>query len=197
MKKICVYCGSSPGIKPVYSKAARDLGHVLAEKNIGLVFGGGKVGLMGIIARAVLEKDGEVTGVIPKALADRKVGFMELQDIRVVDSMHERKALMAELSDGFIALPGGLGTIEEIVEALTWLQLGMHKKPCGLLNVDHYFDTFLNFLDHVTKQQFLDQPHRESVLVDTNPQSLLEKCQCYHPPTSDKARWALKKNSAD
>jgi len=196
MKRLCVFCGSSPGAKPEYSEAALELGHLLADWNIGLVYGGGNVGLMGQIARAVLEKGGSVIGVIPKALAEKEVALIELDDLRVVGSMHERKALMAELSDGFIALPGGLGTIEEFVEVLTWAQLGIHQKPCGLLNVCQYYKKFSEFIDHVADQNFIGKGHRELVLIDDNPKSLLEKFESYHPPSIDKAAWALRmKNS--
>lgn len=196
MKRICVFCGSSPGAKPEYSEAALELGHALADQDIGLVYGGGNVGLMGRIARAVLEKGGNVTGVIPKALVDKEVAFTDLDDLRVVGSMHERKALMAELSDGFIALPGGLGTIEEFVEVLTWAQLGIHQKPCGLLNVCQYYKKFSEFIDHVAGQNFIGKRHRELVLIDDSPESLLEKFASYRPPDIDKAAWALRmKNS--
>jgi len=196
MERICVFCGSSPGAKPGYSEVALELGRLLADRNIGLVYGGGNVGLMGQIARAVLEKGGSVIGVIPKALAEKEVALIELDDLRVVGSMHERKALMAELSDGFIALPGGLGTIEEFVEVLTWAQLGIHQKPCGLLNVCQYYKKFSEFIDHVTDQNFIGKGHRELVLIDDNPKSLLEKFLSYCPPSIDKAAWALRmKNS--
>jgi len=191
MKRICVFCGSSPGAKPEYSQAAIELGQALVEKHIGLVYGGGNVGLMGQIAKAVFENGGEVIGVIPKALAEKELAFTELDDLRIVGSMHERKALMAELSDGFIALPGGLGTIEEFVEVLTWAQLGIHQKPCGLLNVCQYYEKFSAFLDYVTDQQFLKKDHRDIVLIDDNPQSLLTKLEAYRPPNIDKAAWAL------
>ena len=191
MKRICVFCGSSPGAKPEYLEAARELGRALADKNIGLVYGGGNVGLMGQIAKAVLEKDGNVIGVIPKALAEKEVALTELDDLRIVESMHERKALMAELSGGFIALPGGLGTIEEFVEVLTWAQLGIHQKPCGLLNVCQYYKKFSDFLDHVTDQNFLEKGHRDIVLVDDDPHALLTKFESYCPPSIDKAAWAL------
>lgn len=191
MKRICVFCGSSPGAKPEYSEAALELGHVLADKNIGLVYGGGNVGLMGQIAKAVLEKGGKVIGVIPEALAGKEVAFTELDDLRIVGSMHERKALMAELSDGFIALPGGLGTIEEFVEVLTWARLGIHKKPCGLLNVCQFYKKFSDFLDHVIAQDFLEKGHRDIVLVDDNSQSLLEKFESYCSLNIDKAAQAL------
>lgn len=150
MKRICVFCGSSPGAKPEFVQAARQLGAILAQRKIGLVFGGGRVGMMGQLAQAALENGGEVIGVIPKELHERKVAFAGLSDLRVVGSMHERKALMAELADGFMALPGGLGTLEEIFEILTWAQLGMHHKPCGLLNVAQYY-TIPNCLLFLTR----------------------------------------------
>ena len=195
MKNICVFCGSSPGAKPEYYEAALELGHALVDKNIGLVYGGGNVGLMGQIAKVVLEKGGKVIGVVPKALVDKEVAFSGLDDLRIVSSMHKRKALMAELSDGFIALPGGLGTIEEFIEVMTWAQLGMHQKPCGLLNVCQFYDKFSDFIDHIVDQHFLEKEHRDILLVDDNPQSLLKKFESYHPPSIDKAAWALRMNN--
>ena len=141
-----------PGASPEYLQAAKQLGYTLASKNIGLVYGGAKVGMMGRIAEAVLEKKGEVIGVIPKGLVEKEVSFTGLADLRVVDSMHERKAIMADLSDGFIALPGGLGTLEEFFEVATWAQLGIHPKPCGLLNVRQYYNQLMDFLDHTVKE---------------------------------------------
>ncbi len=192
MKRICVFCGSGLGKKAEYINAAQNLGHTLAHHNIGLVFGGGQVGLMGKIAEAVLQQNGDVIGVIPQALHDKEVAFIDLPDLRIVDSMHERKALMEKLSDGFIALPGGLGTIEEFFEILTWAQLGMHSKPCGILNVDHFFDPLIEFLDHVVKQGFIEPDHREMVIIDDDPEQLIEKFKSYIPPKADKAKWALK-----
>ena len=191
MKRICVFCGSSPGARPEYVRAAKQLGYALAGNNIGLVYGGARVGLMGKIAEAVLEKRGEVIGVIPKGLLDKEVAFTGLSDLRVVASMHERKALMADLSDGFIALPGGLGTIEEFVEVVTWAQLGLHPKPCGLLNVTQYYDRLLDFLDHTVDEKFVELEHRSMILVDEDPEKLLQKFESYHPPTIDKAQWVL------
>ena len=191
-KRICVFCGSSPGSGSEYTAAARRLGHLLAERGIGLVYGGGSVGMMGHIARAVLEKNGDVTGVIPKDIADMNVGLTELADLRVVNSMHERKALMSELSDGFIALPGGLGTIEEFFEVLTWAQLGFHPKPCGLLNVDHYFDKLMDFLHHAVEREFIVKGHLDMILLDNDPEVLLEKFENYRPVKVDKAEWALR-----
>jgi uncharacterized protein (TIGR00730 family) len=191
LKNICVYCGSSPGADAEYVRAAGDLAHVLAKKNICLVYGGGKVGMMGELASAMREMGGEIIGVIPRDLAEKGVGFMELPDMRVVGSMHERKALMAELSDGFIALPGGLGTIEEFLEALTWAQLGIHRKPCGLLNVSGYYDRLVSFLDHAVEQQFIESACRSMIVIDDDPESLLEKFSTYQPPVVNKAEWAL------
>lgn len=191
MKRICVFCGSSPGGSPEYIQAATQLGHTLAAKSIGLVYGGAKVGMMGRIAEAVLEKNGEVIGVIPKGLAEKEVSFTGLADLRVVDSMHERKAIMADLSDGFIALPGGLGTLEEFFEVATWAQLGLHPKPCGLLNVRHYYDKLMDFLDHMVTEKFVELEHRSMVLIDEDPDRLIQRFALYRPPTVDKAKWVL------
>jgi uncharacterized protein (TIGR00730 family) len=191
IKRICVFCGSSPGARPEYIQAARQVGAILAQRKTGLVFGGGKVGMMGQLAQAALENNGEVIGVIPKGLHERRVAFTGLTDLRVVATMHERKALMAELSDGFMALPGGLGTLEEIFEIMTWAQLGMHQKPCGLLNVAGYFTPLLAFLDHVVAQGFLDMPHRSMILSAEEPEELFRQFECYKPIIADKAEWAL------
>jgi uncharacterized protein (TIGR00730 family) len=196
MKSICVFCGSSPGFQPEYTASARKLGALLAARGLTLVYGGGNVGMMGQIANAVLENGGAVTGVIPQAIADMEVAHTGLNDLRIVDSMHTRKALMAELSDGFIALPGGLGTLEEFVEVLTWAQLGFHEKPCGLLNTHGYYDRLLTFIDHVADQQFIQPAHRDLILVDEEPAALLEKFSGYRAPHIDKAAWALEMNSA-
>lgn len=191
MKRICVFCGSSPGASPEYLQAATQLGYTLAGKNIGLVYGGAKVGMMGRIAEAVLQKKGEVIGVIPKGLAEKEVSFTGLSDLRVVDSMHERKAIMADLSDGFIALPGGLGTLEEFFEVATWAQLGLHPKPCGLLNVRHYYDKLMDFLDHMVSEKFVELEHRSMILIDEDPDRLVQRFALYRPPTVDKAKWVL------
>lgn len=191
IKKICVFCGSSPGARPEYVQAARQLGAILARRKIGLVFGGGRVGMMGQLAQAALENGGEVIGVIPKDLYEKKVSFTGLSDLRVVGSMHERKALMAGLADGFMALPGGLGTLEEIFEIVTWAQLGMHPKPCGLLNVAQYFTPLLAFLDQVVAQHFLEAAHRSMILTAEDPLELLRLFETYRPPVVDKAAWAL------
>jgi uncharacterized protein (TIGR00730 family) len=191
MKRVCVFCGSSPGAKQEYIEGAKHLGQALAERKIGLVYGGSKIGLMGYVAQAAVTAGGDVIGVIPNSLVKREVAYTGAIDLRVVDTMHERKALMADLSDGFIALPGGLGTLEEFFEALTWAQLGMHKKPCGFLNVSHYYDQVLGFLDHSVDQLFLEPEHRAMVLVDESPEGLLDQFDVYLPPTADKAAWAL------
>lgn len=191
MQRICVFCGSSPGANPVFADAARELGRTLAEAGIGLVFGGGGVGLMGIIANAVLDCGGQATGIIPRLLVERELALDRLDDLRIVESMHERKALMAKLSDGFIALPGGIGTVEEFVEILTWAQLGIHGKPCGLLNAGSYYDRFLDFIDHMVEEKFVPSESLGTVLVDENPAVLLSKMSKFRSPLLDKAAWAL------
>lgn len=192
MKRICVFCGSSPGEHPAYAEAAKWLGRILVKKETGLVYGGGSVGLMGILARSVLESGGRVTGVIPRLLVERELAFNGLEDLRIVESMHERKALMAELSDGFISLPGGIGTIEEFVEILTWTQLGIHEKPCGILNVEGYYNSFLEFFDHMTREGFIPPENREMLLVDEDPMALLMKMENCRSSRVDKVAWALK-----
>ncbi|QOX77474.1 TIGR00730 family Rossman fold protein [Trichlorobacter lovleyi] len=192
MQQICVFCGSSPGTRPEYSAAAHALGQALVAQGIELVYGGASVGLMGIVARTVLEGGGRVTGIIPRLLAEKEVALTSLDDLRIVDSMHERKALMAELSDGFIALPGGIGTIEEFVEVLTWAQLGIHTKPCGLLNIAGYYDGLLGFFDHMLAEGFIRPACRSTILVEQDPLSLLAAMGSYRSPTEDKAAWALK-----
>lgn len=192
LKRICVFCGSSPGAQPEYSQAAQQLGNALVRNNIGLVYGGGRVGLMGKIARTVMAGGGEVIGVIPKALAEKEIALTELTDLRVVDSMHCRKAHMVELAEGFIAMPGGLGTIEEFFEVLTWGQLGIHRKPCGLLNVRGYFDQLLAFVDHSVDERFVAAEDRSLMLTDKTPEGLLQQFERYRPPQTDKVSWALR-----
>jgi uncharacterized protein (TIGR00730 family) len=186
VKSICVFCGSSPGKDPAYADAARLLGRTLAERNITLVYGGGHVGLMGVVADAALEGGGEVIGVMPKSLVEREIGHKGLARLHVVASMHERKALMSDLSEGFIALPGGNGTLEEFFEVLTWAQLGEHGKPCGLLNVAGYFDPLLAVFDNMVVQEFLRPEHRKLVLLEEDPSSLIEKFESYEPPKTIK-----------
>ncbi len=185
MKRVCVNCGSSPGAKVDYVRAARSLGSILAESGIDLVYGGAEVGLMGAVADAVLEGGGSVIGVIPEFLDD-KVGHARLSELHVVKNMHERKEKMARLSDGFIAAPGGMGTLEEIFEALTWAQLGLHEKPCGFLNIAGYYDHLLGFLDHALDQRFIRREHRDMVLVDADPEALVQKLLHYEAPVVDK-----------
>ena len=186
MDRVCVFCGSSSGRGDAYEAAARLLGRTLAGSGVTVVYGGASVGLMGTLADAALGAGGEVIGVIPKALQEREISHGGLTDLCVVGSMHERKALMSDLSDGFIAMPGGAGTLEEFFEVWTWAQLGEHSKPCGLLNVGGYFDPMLTFLDHVATQGFLSQKHRAMILVENEPARLLEAFSNYCPPETPK-----------
>ena len=182
MKRICVYCGSNSGRRPEYTRAARRLGALLAEEGLGLVYGGASVGVMGAIANAALAGGAEVIGVIPRALATREVAHSGLSDLHLVESMHERKAKMAQLSDGFVALPGGWGTIEEIFEALTWAQLGLHRKPCGLLNVAGYYDHLGAFLEHAMTEAFVKPEYRPMILLEDDPATLLKRFRSYDAP---------------
>jgi uncharacterized protein (TIGR00730 family) len=191
LKRLCVFCGSSFGVNPAYVKAAIDLGNAIAKRNICLVYGGARVGLMGEIAFAVIRARGEVIGVIPKDLVDKEVAHSGLSELRIVGSMHERKSLMAELSDGFIALPGGFGTMEEIFEAITWAQLSFHDKPCGFLNIKGYYNDLIKFLDHSVEENFIVSEHRSMIIIDDDPESLLDKFLKYEPPKIDKAKWIL------
>jgi uncharacterized protein (TIGR00730 family) len=186
MKRICVFCGSSFGKSQAYKKAARSLGRALFQRRLGLVYGGSGVGLMGEVADSVLAAGGEVIGVIPSALVSKEVAHRGLSDLRVVGTMHERKALMAELSDGFIALPGGMGTFEEFFEMTTWAQLGMHHKPCGLLNVARYYDKLIEFLDQAMAEGFIKPVHRLLMMVASDGDSLLDKFENYRPVVTDK-----------
>jgi len=186
VNSICVFCGSSVGNDPAYAEAARLLGRTLAEGNTTLVYGGGHVGLMGVIADAALGAGGEVIGVMPKSLVDREIGHTGLTKLHVVHSMHERKALMSKLSEGFIALPGGNGTLEEFFEVLTWAQLGEHDKPCGLLNVAGYYEPLLTVFDQMVDQGFLKREHRNLVLVEEDPSALLGRFEIYEPPKTVK-----------
>ena len=182
MRRICVYCGSSPGQREDYAHAARELGRLLVERGLGLVYGGASVGVMGAIADAVLEEGGEAIGIIPRALAVREVEHTGLTEQHVVESMHERKALMAELSDGFVALPGGWGTLEEIFEILTWAQLGFHAKPCGLLNVAGYYDDLFRFLGHARSEGFVRDVYHGMLLMEDEPAALLDRFAAYRAP---------------
>ncbi|MBV6323216.1 TIGR00730 family Rossman fold protein [Duganella violaceipulchra] len=174
MKAICVYCGANAGVSPAYAEAARALGRALVADNLSLVYGGGNVGLMGIIADEVLRMGGEVTGVIPTALVEREVGHTGLTRQFIVKDMHERKAMMAELADGFIAMPGGMGTLEELFEMLTWSQLGIHAKPIGLLNVDGFYDGLTGFIQHASAQGFIRPQHAALMMSASEPQALLQ-----------------------
>ena len=187
MKNICVYCGSSPGKRPEYVESARQLARELVARDLGLVYGGARVGIMAEIANAVLAEGGEVIGVIPQSLVDKEVAHHGLTKLHTVDSMHDRKALMADLSDGFIALPGGLGTLEELFETLTWAQLGFHTKPCGLLNICGYYDGLSAFLDHAVQEQFVKHIHRQMLLIGDNPGFLLDRFARYQAP--DQGKW--------
>lgn len=182
MKTLCVYCGSRPGTDPAYLAAGTALGELLVRRNIGLVYGGASVGVMGAVADAVLARGGRVIGIIPKALAVKEVAHDRLTEQHVVGSMHERKALMAERSDGFVALPGGWGTFEEIFEVLTWGQLGFHEKPCGLLNVNGYYDHLHAFLEHAVESGFVPKACREMLLVEEAPDRLLDRYATYEAP---------------
>ena len=174
MQHICVFCGSQAGANDLYQQAAVELGHLLAERRYGLIYGGGRVGLMGIIANAVLRAGGEVTGVIPEAMVTRELAHHGVTHLHIVASMHERKARMADLADAFIALPGGYGTLEELFEIITWAQLGIHRKPIGLLNIGGYFDALTTFLDHAIEEKFIHPEHRQLLLVETRPVALLD-----------------------
>ncbi|MEK3887360.1 LOG family protein [Bacillus sp. FSL K6-3431] len=183
MKKLAVFCGSSNGASNVYVEVARKLGKELAKRNITLVYGGASVGIMGAVAESVLEAGGKVIGVMPSFLEKREISHNNLTELIVVGSMHERKAKMAELADGFIALPGGPGTLEEFFEIFTWAQLGLHHKPCGLLNINHYYDPLVALFNHMSDEQFLHEKYRSMALVDVEPNGLLDQFNKYEPPT--------------
>lgn len=181
LRRVCVFCGSSSGRKPVYSEAARAFGRELAARRIGLVYGGASVGLMGAVATTVLAAGGSAIGVIPQALLEREVAHAGLTELHVVETMHERKALMSELADGFVALPGGMGTLDELAEAITWGQLGIHSKPVGLLDVDGYFDGLLAFAERAVTDGFLRAEHRAAILVELDPATLLDRLEASRP----------------
>ncbi|SHF11041.1 hypothetical protein SAMN05443144_105200 [Fodinibius roseus] len=186
LNRICVYCGSSPGKREEYTAGAKKLAELLVQQNVELVYGGASVGIMGALADTVLENGGKVTGIIPEDLVKKEVAHKGLTDLQVVSSMHERKFAMAEQSDGFIALPGGLGTIEELFEVLTWSQLGFHQKPVGLLNVCGYYDHLSSFLDHAVSEEFVKQDHRQILMVEDNPKALVSRFEHYEAPAVDK-----------
>jgi hypothetical protein len=182
MRRVCVYAGSNPGADPAYAEGTRALARELTERGIGLVYGGGKVGLMGVVADTVLAAGGEAVGVMPQALIDREIGHPGLTELKVVSTMHERKALMAELADAFVALPGGIGTLEELIEVYTWSQLGIHDKACGVLNVRGYYDDLAAFLDHAVREGFLRPQHRAVLTVAEDPGELLDALAAFVPP---------------
>jgi uncharacterized protein (TIGR00730 family) len=186
MKAVCVFCGSNPGVLPEYRAAAEMLARQIVEAGCTLVYGGGRVGLMGVIGDAAMAAGGRVIGVTPRRLVEKEVAHAGLTELHVVESMHERKAMMAGLSDAFIALPGGLGTFEEFFEVLTWSQLGYHAKPCGLLNVAGYYDQLLGFLDHCVAQGFVHPKHRGMVLTDDEPARLIDQLETFNMPQVNK-----------
>lgn len=181
IKRICVFCGSSLGARSNYTEVAQQLGKAIVSRGMELVYGGGSIGLMGVIANAVLKENGKVFGVIPKALSSREFAHPGLTELHFVTSMHERKAMMAELADAFIAMPGGFGTFEEFFEILTWAQLGLHTKPIGLLNVEGYFDLLLTFINHVLQERFIQKKHYRMIITSDNPEKLLSDLMCYKP----------------
>ena len=186
MRRLCVFSGSSPGGHPAYAQAAEGLGRALAGHGIGLVYGGAHVGLMGAIADAALDAGGEVVGVIPEALVEREIAHTGLSELHVVGSMHERKAKMAELADGFIALPGGMGTLEELFEVYTWTQLGLLAKPLGLLDVRGYYGQLAAFLDHAVAERFVVAEHREMLVVEERAEAMIEAFRRWRPPARTK-----------
>lgn len=186
MKRICVYCGSNVGSRAAYADAARELGRVIADAGLGLVYGAGNVGLMHVVAEAALRAGGEVIGLIPRSLADKELAHEDLTELIVVESMHERKQGMADRSDGFIALPGGIGTLEEVVEVFTWLQLEFHSKPIGLLNVAGFYDRLLEFLKHMSAEGFLLRAQVDMLLVDDDPGRLLDRMRRFKPIRQEK-----------
>ncbi len=186
MKRICIFTGSSPGSRPDYANAAQTMARELVASGLELVYGGGKVGLMGVLADAVLAAGGKAIGVIPEALVQREIAHPGLTELLVVSSMHERKAMMSELADAFVALPGGLGTLEELFEVLTWAQLGLHAKPCGLLNVAGYYDPLLAFLDRTVEERFVNAQHRGMIVTAAAPRELLDRLASHRPPVVPK-----------
>jgi uncharacterized protein (TIGR00730 family) len=182
VKRVCVFCGSSVGVRPAYASAARAMAEELIKRRLGLVYGGGGIGLMGVLADAMLEQGGEVIGVIPRPLASKELAHTGLTEMRVVESMHERKALMASLADGFIAMPGGLGTFEETLEILTWSQLGIHRKPIGLLNVEGYYDGLLSMIAHALDEGFVPREYRALSVSTESAARLLDLMDAWTPP---------------
>lgn len=190
IKRLCVYCGSSMGRSESYAQSAKALADSLVSHNIALVYGGASIGIMGTLADQVLQSGGQVVGVIPKALAHKEVMHQGLTELHITQSMHDRKMLMADLSDGFIALPGGIGTLEELFEIWTWAQLGFHQKPCGLLNVDGYFNALIEFLNHVQTEQFVKPHHHDLLIVESEPNPLLDRYFKFQP--TETKQWVEK-----
>jgi len=186
MQSICIFCGSSTGRNSAYTGAAAQLGKLLADRNLTLVYGGGNIGLMGEIARNVIQHNGRAIGVIPKFLVEKELVYRNLTEVRIVESMHERKAAMAELADAFIAMPGGYGTLEETVEVLTWAQLGLHRKPIGLLNIDGYYDYLNRFFDHMVAEGFLLREYKDMLLIQSDPAAILDSLLTFQLPDLDK-----------
>ena len=186
MKHLCVFCGSNKGTRQIYADTARALGTEMARRGIGLVYGGGNVGLMGVIADAILDGDGEAIGIMPAHLVAKEIEHKRLTDLRVVNSMHERKAMMADLADGFIAMPGGFGTYDEFCEVVTWAQLGLHQKPCAILNLDGFYDPLLAMFDHATAEGFIRPTHRAMLIVADDPATLLDQMEQYRAPVLEK-----------
>ena len=193
MQNICIFCGSSSGRNSTYTSAAAQLGRLLAERNLALVYGGGNIGLMGEIARSVINHNGRAVGVIPQFLVEKELVYHNLTEVRIVESMHERKAVMAELADAFIAMPGGYGTLEETVEVLTWVQLGLHRKPIGLLNIEGYYDHLDQFFDHMIAEGFLQREFKDMLLIHKDPAAILDSLLTFELPVIDK--WGNLKNS--
>jgi len=186
LRNLCVYCGSNPGRQDIYIEAARELGRTMARQGVGLVYGGASIGIMGAIADAVLEAGGRAVGIIPESLMKKELAHRALTELHVTQSMHERKRMMADLADGFVALPGGAGTLEEIFEVWTWAQLGHHAKPCALYNAGGYYDRLAQFLDHMVAEQFVRPQHRDMLIVEDGPQRLLQRLADYEAPAVTK-----------
>ncbi|MBI1282459.1 MAG: TIGR00730 family Rossman fold protein [Anaerolineaceae bacterium] len=191
MKQVCIFCGSYTGTQPMYAAAAHAMGMGLAQRGLGLVYGGGRVGLMGAVADGTLVGGGKVTGIIPQSLVDRELAHVGLSELHVVASMHQRKALMAEIADAFVAMPGGFGTLDELFEIITWAQLGFHNKPIALLNIGGYFDPLRTFIDHMVTEGFVKPEHRDAVLVKNEVDDLLDTLLTYQPPQLEK--WIKKR----
>lgn len=186
MQKVCVFCGASSGSNPIFAQITKELGRAIAQNGLELVYGAGRVGLMGVLADATLEAGGKVTGVIPESLVAKELAHRGLTELHIVKTMHERKAMMAERADGFIAMPGGYGTLDEFCEILTWSQLGFHKKPCAILNIDGYFDELIKFFHTASERQFVAEQHRDMIIVSTDPLEVLEKMSAYHHTAQEK-----------